>query len=128
MGYRSNVKIFLVETDKKLEEIIEESKKIEDFGYFTIGKNKKGDRVLSAEFNDAKWYQGYDLVSYWDNIMNKTDDSNYLFTKLGEQVDDVTIDGEYGKAHTFIDTIVDEEFGESYSFADIKYDVDFELE
>lgn len=128
MGYRSNVKIFLVETDKKLEEIIEESKKIENFGNFTIGKNKKGDRVLFIEFNDAKWYQGYDLVSYWDNIMNKTDDSNYLFTKLGERVDDVTIDGEYGKAHAFIDTIVDDEFGESYSFTDIEYDVDFETE
>lgn len=128
MGYRSNVKIFLVETDKKLEEIIEESKKIENFGNFTIGKNKKGNRVLMAEFNDTKWYQGYNLVSYWDNIMSKTDDSNYLFTKLGERVDDVTIDGEYGKAHAFIDTIVDDEFGESYSFTDIEYDVDFETE
>lgn len=125
MGYRSNVKIFLVETDKKLEEIIEESKKIENFGNFTIGKNKKGNRVLMAEFNDTKWYQGYNLVSYWDNIMSKTDDSNYLFTKLGERVDDVTTDGEYGKAHIFIDTVVDDEFGESYSFADIEYNVDF---
>lgn len=110
MGYRSNIKIYLVETETKLEEIIKESKEAECTGQFTIGFNSENKRVLLVEFEGLKWYSEYKLVSYWENILKTTDPNNFLFTRLGEDFKDVEIDGDFGFA---------------YAYSDIGYDVDF---
>ena len=133
MGYRSNVYIYILETEDtkrligSLEEIIERAEAIEKYsevdedGYI-IGHNKDGLRVLQAKFSDIKWYESYPFVKYWEDIMDTLDEEGYpqlyLATLLGEAPRDFNWRGELGEAYEYTDydlsidfsTVEDDEF------------------
>lgn len=106
MGYRSEVNIYIKETEENglvLEEIIKKSNLAEklDDRYFVIGKNSSGNRVLHFEHPYIKWDSNYSLIKFWTFLMNQLDENDYLFVRLGENIGDFETEGEYGEASTY---------------------------
>lgn len=114
IGYCSNVTIYVRAEEKILNQIIKGAI-IANYDYkpnfSKIGKNSSGDKVLLVEYDGYKWYEGYSLPIYWENVFNKLEADDYLFTRQGEDWDDIEIDGCYGEA---------------YPISSIEIDVDFE--
>ena len=114
MGYRSNVVIYIKKgTEEELKRIVKGAFIANDEfdpDDCEIGKNSQGEPVLYIEYTDYKWYDDYPIVKYWKNIFENIDDRDYLFTKTGEDWDDIEIEGEYGEA---------------YPSSDIEFDIDF---
>lgn len=114
MGYRSNIVIYIEETEgTTLEQIIKGAFIADNENEpdeCEIGENSNGKRVLLIEYNDTKWYDDYPIVKYWKNIFEELDDKHYLYTRDGEYWDDFEIEGSYG---------------EVYPTLDVEYDVDF---
>lgn len=125
MGYRSIVKVFIIETPEvqkhfgTLEDIIDNAEKVEPvFGnkddVYIIGSNSDGVRVLKADFIGYKWYDSYSFVQYWDNIFNILDSEDkeelYLFVRLGESTSDFETRGSLGDAYDFTDFEIDIDF------------------
>lgn len=114
MGYRSNIVIYIEETeDTTLEQIIKGAFIADNECYpddYEIGKNKNGKRVLCVIYEDTKWYDSYPIVKYWENIFKEIEEEHYLYTRQGENWSDIEIEGEYGYA---------------YPIAEIEYDIDF---
>lgn len=113
MGYRSTIVIYIKENkDINLEDIVNLSEIIEEMGRdcYELGINSNNEKVLRVTFSDIKWYSTYDIVKFWNNVLNKIDEDDFLFTRTGEDYKDCEIYGEYGYA---------------YPVCEIDYDVDF---
>lgn len=113
MGYRSNIVIYIVEPkDMSLQEIVRKANEVEEMGQdcYETGINSYGERVLKVNYEDVEWESGYDIVEYWNNIMEIVGEDRYLFTRAGEENNDVEMYGNYGYA---------------YPVTKFDYDVDF---
>ena len=138
MGYRSNVYIYIKESEEtkrlfgSLEDIIERANAIEevvdDEDGYSFGHDKEGVRILQVKFGDIKWYDNYSFIKYWDSIMNIFDSedlsSQYFFTRLGESPRDFETRGELGEAYEYTDYDLSIDF---YTDEDDKYTREMEL-
>lgn len=124
MGYRSEVELYIKEDDKvkekygSLEEIIIGAQLIEDFlkydeDTYTIGHDSDNVRVLKCKFDWVKWYDTYDFIQYWTDIMNyltnNDDEEAFLFSRLGEEPGDFETLGYLGDSwvSNFMDVDID---------------------
>ena len=121
MGYRSEVEIMVYGDPLKLDvymakwiaesrEYIKEcvKSKAED-GYDATDEFEEDlthlkttmngdDKVVAISFEDVKWYDGYTLVTVWNNLwQNHPESLNAEFARIGEHDDDIEISqtGEY---------------------------------
>ena len=77
---------------------------------YEIGINSYGEKVLKVNYEDVEWKSDYDIVEYWNNIMEIVGEDRYLFTRIGEENNDIEMYGNYGYA---------------YPITKFDYDVDF---
>lgn len=113
MGYRSNVNIFIRQDEEDLKKIINSAKTIDKFfndNNYEIKNNSDGQTILHIYFRSIKWYNDFPLISFLKQVMNSLNDEDYLFTRKGEEWNDIEIEGDYGYA---------------YPVTEIEFDVDF---
>lgn len=108
MGYRSEVNIYIKETEENglvLEEIIKKSNLAEklDDRYFVIGKNSSGNRVLHFKHENINWNKENPLYKFWTFLINQLKKENYLLIKEEESFDDCEIKGEYADTNPYIE-------------------------
>jgi hypothetical protein len=99
MGYRSQVEccIYGEEKDRaqfllKEAELIQ--KVIEDWlGWDGALELNKDDRVLTLSVTEVKWYDGYEHIDRWEDVLTAASKEEYNlcweFIRVGEESDDV---------------------------------------
>lgn len=117
MAYYSNVKIIIAENEViDIKQVARQAIAIEDVGDIEYGYNDDKIKVLEVTYQGVKWYDDIELVNYWKNIIKKLKDENkdkyFLYTKQGEEWDDIEIEGDYGYVNiiTELDYDVDIEY------------------
>ena len=116
MGYRSDVVIALTDSATRLiKTVIEhlpEGHEVhqllkEDLGSFKdITPNNIANQLFDCDskihFDHVKWYEDYEDVSFFDEILESLDDQEWLFTRLGEESDDTEQRGNYWDSGVYI--------------------------
>jgi len=98
MGYRSQVKSVIYQTQDKFDEFYKKHE--EEIDYFKeefgcMGLATKDDyKVLYLDFDEVKWYDTFPEVMAWHNLLEQaeTEGMYYEFVRLGEDDSDVEID------------------------------------
>lgn len=98
MSYYSIVEVYIVETNKKLEEIISESNKIFPLKNLNIKINKKGKKILHF-CDELTWLEVFPIVKYWKNLLSKQSEENFVFIRYGEEADDFEVEGSLYEAY-----------------------------
>lgn len=98
MGYRSEVKSVIYQTEKEFDKFYEDNK--EEIDYFqdafrSLSIATKGQyKVLFLNCYDVKWYDVFPEVQAWHKFLAKAEAAGmfYEFVRLGEDDSDVEID------------------------------------
>ena len=105
MGYRSDVAIAIYGEEDQMaafiaatrlqENVAEVFTECEIYPYLSTAFDPNNDTpmvMLTAEFNDVKWYDGYPEVDRWNKFMalaeTHDDHINWEFVRIGEESDD----------------------------------------
>ena len=116
MGYRSEVKIYIRETEDvkekigTLEEISDFIKKSTYVDECVIGTNSEDDRVLKIGIESTKWYSQYPEIKRIENLLKSLDEEDYIFARLGEELGDFELYGEYSDGELYVYAKIDDDF------------------
>ena len=133
MGYRSDVVIVTEVKNKLLIKTIEEGQGEPDSREQMFIKTWDGEitEIIKYEFDDVKWYPNYKYVADIMGFMSIIEDDSYGFIKIGEDIDDVRVEGApyrlgvlFHRSIEFEGEVIDphqERFTEYVKGDDIKY-------
>ena len=104
MGYRSEVGICLTNAgrqalDSKIHALEAEDEKTQHIrNLLNASSTKLEDQESGAVgwlWDSVKWYVDYDDVSFIENLLKNLEDTEYLFIRIGESVDDTEVHGAF---------------------------------
>ena len=116
MGYRSDVCIAMTDSATRLMKAIishlPEHHEVhhlinDDAGNFRdITKSQIANQDFDCDskmyFEYVKWYEGYEDVSFIEEVLNSIDDEEWLITRVGEDQNDIEQTGSYYDSDVYV--------------------------
>ncbi len=85
------------EVYNKILEEIEKLPNSNDIKGLWLNIEKQNEDSVFIQHKEIKWYLDYDDVKYFEETIEKLDDDDYKFIKIGTDYDDIVYEGEYYK-------------------------------